>query len=272
LLAVVVAFALGAGIGSGFGYQMGSNRIEVYTGSPESQPEPPTVRLPVQTPDSVAESLHESRIADLERRVAMFEHALTADTSAGESTNTEPDALEDSAVPSDSDQLLSQLERAGFSEAEYGQIQATRDRLRLQRLQLRDKAIREGWFRSEAWSRQLEEIDPDTELRESLGDERFDEYLLATGQNNRVKVEELMAGSAAEQAGLEAGDLLYRYADVRVFSSTELRRLTTGGQAGENTAVTVLRNGELVDLSIPRGPLGVIITGVVQGAPASANN
>lgn len=257
---------------------MGSNRIEVYTSSPESQPPVhSSAGLPAQTASGTGESLQESRIADLERRVALFEQALTATTVTRESANTEPEAPENpapqSAVQSDGgDQLLSQLERAGFSEAEYGQIQATRDRLRLQRLQLRDKAIREGWFRSEAWSRQLEEIDPDGELRESLGDERFDEYLLATGRNNRVKIEELVTGSAAVQAGLKAGDLLYRYADSRVFSSSELRSLTTGGQAGENTAVTVLRNGEFVDLSIPRGPLGVIITGVVHGAPANANN
>lgn len=275
---MVVAFSLGAGIGSGLGYRMGSSQIAVYTSGvsqlPVSDPVTNSVTNPVSGDSTIAlrEQLdtHE-RVADdllnqlmgLERRVV----SLEATREAPQPVQATPPSEFVPAIVSRSEELQDQLQTAGFTDSEFDVISSMQDQLRLKRLQLRDKAIREGWFRTDDWSRQVRELDTDSELRKTLGDERFDDYLMATGQNNRVKVDELMAGSVAEQAGLVAGDLVYRYADLRVFSSGELRMLTTGGQLGENTALTVIRDGELVDLTVPRGPLGVMISGVALTDP-----
>ncbi len=247
---------------------MGSSQIAVYSNEvaphqhaefsesvPAVVPAEKSDQNDAQAPFSL--STFDKKLSDIERRLASLE--------IDRLESTPPDSSESVRGPQDlprsGDQLQNQLRRAGFSDSEVGVISATRDELRLRRLQLRDTAIREGWFRTDTWDSQVRELDSDSELRKTLGDQRFDDYLLATGRNNRVKIDELMTGSVAEQAGLLAGDLIHRYADVRVFNSSELRSLTTAGQAGASTALVVLRNGELVDLTVPRGPLGVMISG-----------
>ena len=66
-----------------------------------------------------------------------------------------------------------------------------------------------------------------------------------------------MDGSAAADNGLQANDVIYRYAGERVFNSRELRELTAAGFAGETVPVEVQRNGELLLFYLPRGPVGV---------------
>jgi len=276
ILAVVVAFAIGAGIGSGLGYRMGSSRIAVYTQHQDSRQRDSMQRLyevvedaSISAPNEFRVRLEalESRLDSLVLRVSDVQTRTTNEVIDSEKAGvTNAEQTQDKRIL----QLQSQLENAGFTDIEYDVISATRKRLQLESLQMRDKAIREGWFITDSWLRKAQELDPDTKLREVLGDQRFDEYLIATGRNNRVMIDELMTGSAAQQAGLLAGDLIHRYAETRVFSTTELRNLTTGGVAGENTAVTVLRNGELIDLVVPRGPLGVMISAATL--PADHNN
>lgn len=268
ILAVVIAFAMGAGIGSGFGYKTGSSRVEVFSQGSNS---PLQLEEPAKSITGYAGSDDEQylilstlqeRIESLELRLDSLQLQVT-DVSQALSNVPTGTALPAGDQTQDllRGELRTQLQSAGFTDSEYEVISATRNQLRLKRLQLRDKAIREGWFRTDSWSMQVRELDPDTALRRTLGDQRFDDYLVASGRNNRVRVDELMTGSAAELAGLLAGDLIHRYADARVFNSYELRRLTSDGLAGENTALTVLRDGELIDLVVPRGPLGVIISG-----------
>ena len=268
ILAVVVAFSIGAGVGSGLGYRMGSSQIAVYTNqSPHllqaddvERANDAFTELQEQSDSELYRSigLLQETLSDIERRVVFLEEEREGSTE----TRSQSGSVEVSQISSSAgEQLLDQLQNAGFNESEVEVISAKRDQLRLKRLQLRDKAIREGWFRSESWVRQVRDLDADTEVRKTIGDQRFDDYLIATGRTNRVRIDELMTGSAAEQAGLLPGDLIHRYADSRVFTGTELRGLTTGGRPGENTSLTVLREGELIDLNVPRGPLGVTISG-----------
>lgn len=268
LLAVVLAFSIGAGVGSGLGYRMGSSQIAVYTnqfphlrqGEKGERASELFTELQAQPESPVQHSvglLHE-KLSAIEQRVVSLEQERDGTTEITSQTGLVSAAQINT---SGSELLLAQLQNAGFNENEVEEISAKRDQLRLKRLQLRDKAIREGWFRSESWVRQVRDLDADAEVRKTIGDQRFDDYLVATGRTNRVRIDELMTGSAASQAGLLPGDLIHRYADSRVFTGAELRGLTTGGRFGENTALTVLRNGELIDLTVPRGPLGVTISG-----------
>ena len=66
-----------------------------------------------------------------------------------------------------------------------------------------------------------------------------------------------MSGSAAETAGIQAGDKIIRYDNERIFSWSEIRQATLAGNAGDIVAIEVERNGEHYLLNIPRGPLGV---------------
>ena len=94
-------------------------------------------------------------------------------------------------------------------------------------------------------------------LRAEIGDEAYDRFLYLTGQPNRVVIDSVIADSPAQQAGLQAGDVVINYADGRIFSWVDLRDATRAGQRGEYIIMRVQRDGELFELNVPRGPLGV---------------
>ena len=258
---------------------MGSSEVAVYTNavpaqSPSGSPDEATdivaesaqqiarqSELSVSSFQAALEQRFDARLEGIERRITLLESTRSgdeSDTLAGVESVADPQQA--------ANELQTQLLNSGFSQGEYDLIANTREELQLKRLQLRDQAIREGWFRSESWTLQSRALNADTALRKKLGDERFDDYLTAIGRSNRVKIDDVMTGSAAQLAGILPGDLIYRYADQRVYLSAELRNMTTAGEAGETTALTVLRDGELLDLSVPRGPLGVMISGIAISA------
>ncbi len=65
-----------------------------------------------------------------------------------------------------------------------------------------------------------------------------------------------MLGSAAEQAGIQKGDIVLSYNDNRMFTWQELKGATSEGQLGEYVTLSIYRNGQVYSFSVPRGPLG----------------
>ncbi len=61
-----------------------------------------------------------------------------------------------------------------------------------------------------------------TSIRDEIGDEAYDRYLAALDHPNRVAVDEVLLESPAAAAGLQAGDVVRRYADARIFAPNEL--------------------------------------------------
>jgi len=137
------------------------------------------------------------------------------------------------------------------------------DRDQLARLELIDQATREGWRDSEQFDTRLDALDAEkVDFRSELGDDAYDRYLFEAGRNNRVGIASVISGSAAEAAGLNVGDVVLSYADNRIFGLRELQGATREGTRGEYIQVTALRNGEVFALEVPRGPLGVTLTGI----------
>jgi hypothetical protein len=135
---------------------------------------------------------------------------------------------------------------------------SSQSRLEMQRLELRDRASREGWLNSDRFRKQLGELEGSVEaLRAQIGDDSYDRFLYLTGQPNRVVIASVIEESPAQLAGVQAGDIVLDYADSRVFSFTELRDATRVGESGESVLVRVQRKGETLELLVPRGPLGV---------------
>lgn len=95
-------------------------------------------------------------------------------------------------------------------------------------------------------------------LRDELGDADYERYLRAEGRPTAVGVREVLTSSPAERAGLKPGDEIVSYAGKRVFDMRELNALTLEGTPGESVAVEVRRDGQLVQLVLPRGPLGIV--------------
>ncbi len=95
-------------------------------------------------------------------------------------------------------------------------------------------------------------------MREELGDSAYDRYLYASGYPNRVVVGNVVAGSAAERAGLQQGDVLLSYNSERLFSFEDLRTASYRGEMGESVLLEVQRgDGQRVQIAMPRGPMGV---------------
>ena len=99
--------------------------------------------------------------------------------------------------------------------------------------------------------------DRQLQIQSTYGDETYDWFLYATNRPNRVMVEGVLGGSAAEDAGIKPGDLILSYDRERVFRPGPLVQGTLRGSLGDRVDVEVWRQGERVRLSLPRGPLGV---------------
>lgn len=141
---------------------------------------------------------------------------------------------------------------AGISPERAQWIIQRQSELQLELLQARYEAARGG-----------EPIGPgavrnvDDALRAELGDVDYERYLEAQGRPTRVGVFNVMASSPAEAAGFAPGDEIVAYAGQRVFDLQELNQLTYEGRPGESVVVDVVRDGQQIQLYLPRGPLGI---------------
>jgi hypothetical protein len=211
----------------------------------------------------------ESRVAELSADLEAFGERPRIGPRAGEAGAGEPDAAsaERVRVPfrRDADtspeererRIVEQLMAAGFAPDRAEWIHRRSQELRMEAMQAQYEARRAG--RPEA---------PDLgerALREELGDADYERFLTAMGRSTTVAIDGVLASSPAERAGLVPGDEIIAYNGRRVFDIAELNELTLGGETGESVVVDVRRNGQALQLVLPRGPIG--IWGGFRGAP-----
>jgi hypothetical protein len=201
----------------------------------------------------------ESQVTDLRVRLASVEQAMSRVLSAATATGGVAEE-ERPPAPRTADERRGALVAAGVDPGMAEDSVLKEAQRSLERLSLRDQAIREGLVGTAQYREELSRINADERsLREEIGDDIYDRYLYVTGADNRVKVDSVIPGSAAEIAGLQAGDLIESYADERLFDFSELRSKTTEGEYGEQVAVQVRRGGRVIETWVPRGPLGVTL-------------
>lgn len=192
----------------------------------------------------------EARIADLQARLANLERAMAERDQA-----VQPDRPKGPSTP---DERRDALVSAGVDRGLADDILGRESRLELDRLNLRDLAVREGWIGSDRYRDELNALaGEERSVRDEIGDTAWDRYLYDTGADNRVAVSAVIPGSVAEAAGLQPGDLVESYAGERLFGFAELRDATTQGESGELVPIRVKRGGAVVEAWVPRGPLGV---------------
>ena len=105
--------------------------------------------------------------------------------------------------------ILITLSKGGIDPSLAEDIVRRKNSIELKRLALQDLATREGYLDTQQYYDELEAINVnDISLREELGDQRYDEYLFNSKQNNRIRISSVMLGSAAEQAGIQDGDVV----------------------------------------------------------------
>ena len=154
--------------------------------------------------------------------------------------------------------LDKRLAASGFTLQQFEELRRREEGAQMQQIELNDQAIREGWINSPRYFEELNRLSNSTDdIRRELGDDAYDRYLYASGSSNRIAVGSVIATSPAEQAGLQAGDVISRYGGERVFSGGQLVNLRSGGNIGSPVVVEIIRDGELIHLTMPRGPMGV---------------
>jgi hypothetical protein len=151
------------------------------------------------------------------------------------------------------------LVAGGFTEERAEQILALEDETRMEMLQAEYTARRNG-----------ETLDPwewaaeyQAGLRGRLGDAEYEKYVAAQGGQTSVTVREVIGSSPANRAGLRPGDRILSYDGERVFGMNDLKSMAFSGDPGEDVIVDIERNGQRMQLVLPRGPLG--ITGIGGG-------
>lgn len=221
----------------------------------------------------------------LEQRLELFATELAALRGSGRETahvvSSQPESVADApsspvalggaADPASAHEAVTAMERAlvaaGIDATTATEIRRRRDELTLSEIYLRDLATREGWLDTPAFTAEMAEIERQrTSIRDEIGDEAYDRYLAALDQPNRVAVNEVLLASPAAVAGLQAGDVVLRYGETRIFSPGELISATRGGIAGETVQMEIIRQGQHLEIQVPRGPLGVSIA-ASRGAP-----
>ncbi|NEX15913.1 MAG: hypothetical protein C1943_04560 [Halochromatium sp.] len=188
----------------------------------------------------------QQRVVSLERRpLAAADDDSTADRA-------------DAARPRTPQEQRTALVRAGVPAGTADEILWRRSQFELGRLELRDQALREGWLGSDRYREEMRALNAErVSLRDELDVEAYDRYLYETGETNRVSVDSVIAGSAGDQSGLMPGDIIERYGDELVLDFNDLRSATSAGARGELVPVQVRRGGQIVEVWLPRGPIGI---------------
>ncbi|RME80297.1 MAG: PDZ domain-containing protein [Planctomycetota bacterium] len=73
------------------------------------------------------------------------------------------------------------------------------------------------------------------------------------GATKGVQIDEVIPGSAAEKAGLKAGDIILQFQGKEINSSTRLQNLVTVLPAGTEVTFTILRQGKKMKLKVKLG-------------------
>jgi hypothetical protein len=147
---------------------------------------------------------------------------------------------------------------AGVDEYQANKIRDTYENVEMQKLYLRDRAVREGWIGDEKYRNQVNQLDSQvTALRDQLNEKEYDAFLYATGRPNRVVIESTLSTSPARDAGIKPGDNIVRYNSTPIYTWTDLRDATTQCQTDATVEVELDRNGQHQRVYVPCGPLGV---------------
>jgi len=210
---------------------------------------------PLQIP--IESSTFTLQIAQLQQKIYWLEMQLNeiAQNQTTITDNTEVETRESTGKnirnPYVADDILRRISQQEFR------------RLELQNLIRRNTSSGARQYRNE-----LRELNKNkVTLRSELGDEEYDQYLVVSGKNNRVKVSSVMADSPAELNGVLQDDVILYYDDQKILNSSDIRKATLEGDIGTLTNVEILRDGMRMSLIVPRGTLGVRLE-EIQLSPA----
>jgi C-terminal processing protease CtpA/Prc len=200
----------------------------------------------------------QKRVTELERKLKKLQ-LITKSIE-----NEEPVAEKDTEMSAEVEEELdreTQLVAAGLEPQQAKSITQFLGDIEMERLYLHDQATREGWLGTPRYRQEIMTlVEREEELRLELGDTDYDLYLYGTGQPNRVIIQSVIEDSPAQKVGIQSKDIAYSYAGNRLYSMRDLVTATTEGIANESVLLEVIRDGNIYEFYLPRGPLGVRVT------------
>lgn len=230
---------------------------EIGAPDPEASMDPVLLQFQAKLDSEVTQRrLLERRVQELTHRLARLEE-IKGDSGpgsiAGLASTSEPEPGQDFEARAEA--RTARFMSVGFSAEDEKELTRRMDEAEMETLYLRDRARREGWLRTPQYREATAELR--NELRNEIGEEAYDRLLYASEQNNRVLINDVLESSPAQEIGLKPGDVLISYDGTRVFSRRDLRVATRQGEPNDRVPLHVERNGQVLELEIPRGPLGV---------------
>jgi C-terminal processing protease CtpA/Prc len=200
----------------------------------------------------------QKRVTELERKLKKLQ-LITKSIE-----DEEPVAEKDTEISAEVEEELdreTQLVAAGLEPQQAKSITQFLGDIEMERLYLHDQATREGWLGTPRYRQEIMTlVEREEELRLELGDTDYDLYLYGTGQPNRVIIQSVIEDSPAQKVGIQSKDIAYSYAGNRLYSMRDLVTATTEGIANESVLLEVVRDGNIYEFYLPRGPLGVRVT------------
>lgn len=189
-----------------------------------------------------------SRIGELESRVAQRGERrgpAGEDLPRDANGNIDQNAMRERMRQTQLDRLV----KAGFSRERAEWLEKRMQELQVQAQQAQFDAQRSG--------QPFRRPDIQDQLRKEIGDAEYEKLRTGMGQSTSVEVMDVLASSAAEKSGLKPGDQILSYAGTRVYEMGELNQLTYQGTPGEQVTVEVKRDGQVLQVQVPRGVLGL---------------
>lgn len=150
-------------------------------------------------------------------------------------------------------QRIAGLVKNGYSEDEAQRLLKVEADAQFEVMQAVYEARRNG----ESLNLFSNSLNAQSTLRSRIGDAEYERFLIAQGERTNVQIASVLDGAPGGKAGLRPGDEIISYNGERTFSMTDLRELTMGGETGENAIIEIDRDGVRMQLSIPRGPIGM---------------
>ena len=200
----------------------------------------------------------QKRVAELERKLKKLQLITKTIEDEEPVPEKEPEISEEVEEELDRE---TRLVAAGLEPQQAKTIMQFLDDIEMERLYLHDQATREGWLGTPRYRQENMILnESEEELRLELGDADYDLYLYGTGQPNRVIIQSVIEGSPAQKAGIQSKDIVYSYAGNRLYNIRDLVTATTEGITNESVLLEVIRDGNIYEFYLPRGPLGVRVT------------
>lgn len=265
-LAVVISLLAGFAVGAWIGGEEATTGHSVQQAETSVLPESASAEDRLARLEQIIGEEREARIALEDTLAMLFEEIERLESSGNravvdrrESAERVREATRGSSfgtrdwVIRYQERRVSRMVEGGFSEDEARQILQQESEAQYKAMEAAWEAQRNG----ETLDRFAPTNSTQSILRSEIGDDAYARYLEVQGQPTAVSVTQVLSGSPGTRAGMQAGDQVVRYNGERVFSMSDLRNQTMQGEPGEEVVIEIDRDGMRMQLTVPRGPIGI---------------